>query len=290
MRFCISKRPTALPLLLCLLGSACAALAQEDPATTPAKVLVINREYTKPGKGGALHEKTESAYIAAAKAGKAPFHYLAATSMTGPDRALFFVGYPSFTAWENENKTMDAMPATGAALDKAMVPDGDLLSETDTSVWIRDDEQSYNPKLVTGTRYLELSLYRIKPGHDAEWSEVVKLVKAGYMKAVPEASWTVYGQYYGTYGSAYLVITPLKSVAELDQHLIGGKAFADALGKDGLKKLDELVASCVSEEQQNLFRISPKMSIPPLSWINAEPDFWQPKAAAPKKAAAKPAQ
>lgn len=285
----ITMRSTALPLLLCLLGSASAVMAQEDPATTPAKVLVINREYTKPGKGGALHEKTEGAYVAAAKAGKVPFHYLAATSITGPDRALFFVGYPSFTAWADENKTMDAMPTTGASLDKAMVPDGDLLSETDTSVWIRDDEQSYNPKLVPGTRFLDLSLYRIKPGHEAEWSEAVKLVKAGYMKAVPEATWTVYSEYYGTYGSAYLVITPLKSVAELDDHMMGDRKWVEAMGKDGMKKLDELMASCVSEEQQNLFRISPKMSIPPVAWINAEPDFWAPKPTPAKKPAAKPA-
>jgi hypothetical protein len=284
-------RSTPLALLLCAVAAAPLALrAQDDAATSPAKVLVINREYTKPGKGGALHEKTESAYIAAAKAGKAPFHYVAATSLTGPDRALFFVAYPSFTAWSDENKLMDSMPATGASLDRAMVPDGDLLSETDTSVWIRSDEQSYNSRFVPGTRYLELSLYKIKPGHEAEWAEVVKLVKAGYMKAIPEATWTVYSEYYGSYGTAYLVIVPLKSLAEIDDHMMGDHKWVEAMGKDGMKKLQDLIASSVSEQQENLFRISPKMSIAPEAAIKAEPDFWTPKSAAPKKPAAKPAQ
>src|SRR5580698_6015848 len=120
--------------LLCALGSAPMLIAQNDGASGPPQVLVINREFLKPGKGGP-HEKTESAFAAAAKANKAPFHYLGMTSLTGQDRALFLSGYASFTEWANERAAMDKMPALGAALDNAMIPDGDLLSGTDTTVW-----------------------------------------------------------------------------------------------------------------------------------------------------------
>jgi hypothetical protein len=284
------KYPVA-TVLLCAF-SAPFLVAQDNGVNGPPKVLVINREYLKPGRAGTMHEKTESAYIAAAKANKAPFGYLAMTSMSGPDRALFFSGYGSFAAWEAEEKASDKIPALGPALDHAMTADGDLLSATDASIWMRSDEMSYKPTNIMGMRYFELELFLIKPGHDADWEEIVKMVKAAYAK-VPGASWSMFAQAFGTStsGQQYLVAMPMKSLAEIDQHMSSGdKAFADAMGKDGMKKLESLEAVAVQSEQSNLFRISPKMSLPPAEWIAAEPDFWAPKHAAPAKKPAEPAK
>src|ERR1039458_6177722 len=58
----------------------------------PPKVLVIEREFTKPGKDGAVHEKSESAFVNAVTAAKWPTHYFAAKSMSGKPRVLFFFG------------------------------------------------------------------------------------------------------------------------------------------------------------------------------------------------------
>jgi hypothetical protein len=288
MKLFRAKYPVA-AILLCSLGSASFLIAQDNGKNGPPKVLVINREYLKPGRTGSAHERTESAYIAAAKANKAPFHYLGMSSMTGPDRALFFSGYDSFTDWASQDKAEDASPALGPALDRAMLADGDLLSETDASVWTRDDEKSMNPGNLLGMRFMELTLFHIKPGHTAEWDEVVKMVKDAYKKGVPEATWVMFQEAYGSPGGGYLVIEPLKSVGDIDAHMASGPKFAAAMGKDGMKKLDSLMASSVEEEQSNLFRIDPKMSLPPAEWIAAEPDFWTPKhAAAPAKKPAAP--
>jgi hypothetical protein len=135
---------------------------------------------------------------------------------------------------------------------------------------------------------MEITLFRIKPGHGSEWDEVVKMVKAAYKKGVPEAVWDTFEEAYGTPGNGYLVITPLKSVGEIDAHMASGPKFAAAMGADGMKKLGALMSACVEEEQSNLFAIDPKMSLPPAEWIAAEPDFWAPKAAAPAKKAAAP--
>ena len=62
------KKIIGLSAALCLLflGSAIASAQQAaDETMTPPKVLVINREYLKPGKSGSLHEKTESAFVRA---------------------------------------------------------------------------------------------------------------------------------------------------------------------------------------------------------------------------------
>jgi hypothetical protein len=281
LEFMKLKITTAIPAMALML---CAAGTMSAQDLGPPKVLVINREYTKPGKGGELHEKSESAFVAAAKANKAPFHYLGMTSVTGPDRALFFSGYDSFASWAAENKEIDKIPALGSALDHAMVGDGDLLSETDTSVWMRDDEMSLNPGNLVGMRYMELRLFKIKSGHSAEWSEAVKMVKDAYKKGVPEANWVMFEEMYGSPGGGFLVIEPLKSIGEIDAHMASGPKFAAALGKDGMKKLDSLMAASIEEEQTNLFHFDPKMSLPWPELIAGEPDYWTPKhAAAPAK-------
>jgi hypothetical protein len=62
--------------------------------------------------------------------------------------------------------------------------------------------------------------------------------------------------------------------------------FGEALGEDGLKKLDHLVAESVESTQHELFQIDPRMSYVPEEWIRADPEFWKPKAQAMAKPAA----
>lgn len=248
--------------------------AQNDGSNGPPKVLVIQRELVKPGRSGGMHEKTESAFVAAVKANHLDIHYLALTSLSGPDRALFLSGYPSVGAWEEERKAVGKNAAGEAALDRADVADGEHLTEQAQSVWRLNDEMSLNENGLHGDRYMQIEQFKIKPGHVAEWEELVKLVKAGYEKGIPGASWDMFEQVFGTAGNGYIVIVKLKSLAEIDEHHAGGKAFVDAMGESGMKKLGQLEAACVESQETNLFAFSPKMSVPREEWVKDEPEFW----------------
>jgi hypothetical protein len=273
-----TRLPASLCLLLLLSSSASVAVFAQDSSIIPSnKVLVVAREYTKPGKDHSPHQKTESAYVSASAASKAASHYYAVTSLSGPQRALFFYSYPSFAAWEAENKGIEQDTTLSAALDSANIADGDLLSSTDASVWLRRDDMSLNPGYRVGARYTEISHFRIKPGHHSDWDDLVKMVIAGYKKGVPEAHWGAYEEAYGTPGDGFIFITTIKSGADLDGEFASGPRFEAAMGPDGLKKLDELAAACIDSEMTNLFSIDPKMSYPPDAFVKAEPDFWKPK-------------
>ena len=117
--------------------------------------------------------------------------------------------------------------------------------------------------------------FRIRPGHYREWEDLVKLVIDGYKK-VPGAHFGTYQEAYGSPGSGFLVLITVKSAADLDAEEGQGKQFEEALGAEGVKKLDELEAACVESRQTNLFVIDPKMSYPPETWVKADPDFWMP--------------
>ena len=279
----------SLASLVCLLSLAPAsALAQQASVEGPPPIMVINREFLKPGRGGSAHEKTEAAYLAAARAGKAPFNYFALTSMTGPDQALFVSNYASFAEWEAQNKLADKTPALGMSLDHAMLADGDLLSSTDTTVWMHRPDLSLNESSLAGVRYMEIQQVHIKPGHRKELEDGAKMYNAGY-KNIPGANWAAYQQVYGNDSNIFLFITLYKSLSETDAAMGPSfKSFMAAVGEGGMKKLDAMEQDVAQSESLNLFRISPKMSLVPDAIIKQDPDFWKPKPAAPKPAA-KPA-
>src|SRR5580698_9925721 len=117
------KTLSGLLMGVCLcFGGLRAMVAQENAAGAamgPPKVLVIMREFLKPGKAGSVHEKSESAFVSAMTAAKWPTHYLAMDSLSGPSRSLFFVGYDSFADWQQDNLAMQKNATLGAAMDRA---------------------------------------------------------------------------------------------------------------------------------------------------------------------------
>jgi hypothetical protein len=279
-------------IMSCLLGGtflcgglSLAAAQEMSGVTPPPKVLLVYREFLKPGKGGAPHEKAESAFVQAYAHAKSPTHYLAANSLTGKNRALFFIGYDSFDAWEKDSLATQKNAPLSAALDRAAVADGELLSETDASLLVYNEEQSLRaPVDIAHMRYFEISLYRVRAGHRKEWADAVKLVKAAYEK-VPDAHWAMYEAFFGQEDTTYIVFIPRKSAAEIDHASEESKAFMAAMGEDGMKKLGELESSAIEFHQNNLFQFSPAMSYPRDEWVKADPGFWKPKAAAaPAKA------
>ena len=270
----------ASPLLLSLLVSTPPTLfAQESGVlTSPNKVLVIDREYLKPGRDGAPHEAAEGAFLSAMAASKTPTpRYYAGVSVSGPSRALFLYYYPSFAAIEAAHMKIAGDATLSAALDRASVADGDLLTESDTSTWVRRDDLSLNPGFRAGSHLLEISLFHVRPGHYKEWEDLAKLVIDGYKKGVPDAHWAAYEEAYGAPGGGFLIITSMKSASEIDAEFTSDKQFEAAMGEEGMKKMEELEAVCVESRQTNLFVLDPKMSNPSDALIKADPDFWKVK-------------
>jgi len=288
------KRFIGSGLLLCLLAGGALTLAAQSGsgAMPPPNVLVISREFLKPGKGGTLHEKTESAFVQAMTAAKSPTRYIGTDAMSGLNRSVFFIGYDSFAAWEKDNLATYGNPTLAAALDRAFQADGELLTSYETNVFAFRGDLSYNPNVDIGQmRYFEVDAFHTKPGHEMEWEEIAKMYVENYGKAIPNAHWATYQEMFGTRsGGVYIVIIPMKSLAEVDAALAGGKKFMDQLGESGMKKMMELSAASTEWTETSLLAFNPKLSYASEGWIKSDPSFWKPKAAAAaKKPAPKPA-
>jgi hypothetical protein len=267
---------------------ACSSTVAAQGNAPAHNVLQITREFTKPGKNGMAHDKTESLFVQAMSKAKWPTRYLGMTSLSGKQRALFFIWYESFDAWDKDMAAQAKNAALTAGLEHANVTDGELLDSVDQGVFVSNEEMSLRPMAdISHQRYLEISSYHVRPGHTKEWIELVKLVKGAYEKAVPGAHWRVVEQRYGGDGGTYLVLTSHKTLAEIDRGFAESQQFYAALGEDGMKKFSELIEKSVESSQHQLFAFNPRMSYVADEWVKADPDYWKPKAAAAP--AAKPA-
>jgi hypothetical protein len=244
--------------------------------TPPPKILTITREFLKPGKSGAMHEKTESDFVKAFRDAKWPTTYIGMDSLSGKPRSLFFTGYDSYAAWEKDALAVQKNSALSAAIDRAGVADGELQSDADGGVFEYREELSLRaPVDIAHMRYFEITMIVAKPGHDAELVKLSKMYVAAYEK-IPDVHWAAFEAQYGQYGNAYLFISPLKSATEIDAEFGQGKQFEQALGADGMKQLDELAEKSIQSTQTNLFMINPKESYVSDAWIKADPAFWKP--------------
>jgi hypothetical protein len=275
----MSKIVRCLTGLAVTFACATAARAQSEGTTVP-RVLQITREYTKPGKAGQAHDKMEAAFVQAMAKAKWPVHYLALTSLSGKQRALFMTRYPSFEAYEKDGAATQKNATLSTALERAGVADGDLLESVDQGVFVYEEEMSLRPRPdLSHMRFMEITTYHVRPGHGKDWEDAVKMVKAAYEKALPDAHWGMYRQMYGGDDGTYLVMIAHETLAQIDRGLLeNDKKFLGAMGEDGMKKLEELIAAGVESSQHQLFAFNPSMSYIYDEWITSDPDYWRPKA------------
>lgn len=248
-----------------------------DP-NAPPRVLVIFREEVKPGKAAA-HSAIEVGWPAAFAKAQWPVHYLAATTMTGPSEAWFLTGYPSFEAWEQDTKALEANQAMSAELDKLSARDGELLNRWSSIVATYVPTLSYQPLGVPGLvdkRYMSIEMFRVKPGRGAEFNEQWREIIAAHEKAKMDEHWATYAVQSGMPSGTLLFIYARKSLKDLDDAntMHGAAAYRDATGERGRARNREMSQIAVDFSQTILFAFSPKMSYVPKAFSDADPAYW----------------
>ena len=258
-----------------------ALLAQSGPMPPPPLMLFV-REEVKPGHGAA-HAATESAWTRALVRGKSQDHYLGMSAMTGASEAWFIMGYASYADWEAKQNEFDKNPALKGEIDKISAQDGEHLNGTRTWLGTLRKDLSYGPPVEIGKmRYMRVRTFRIKQGQGRAFEEGVKMALAAYEKSHYAASFAFYEVAAGTGSPTYLVLRPLKSLAELDGMAAAEKAFQEALGEEGQKAMAKVFTDTVNAVENQLRAFSPKLSFPGPAVTASDPGFWtvKPPAAA----------
>jgi hypothetical protein len=281
------KKGFTLAAAMVLVAGASSLLAQTPAAPGgPPKVLQIFREEVKPGKSVA-HEKWETGWPRAFAKANWPTRFLAITSLTGPSEAWFLTGHESFAAWEKDRQNLDKATALKAEDDRLSAGDGEFLSAHRSIVAAFREDLSNKPNITLGKmRYFRIVTYRVRPGHDADFTDAVKIVREAYEKAKVDLPWAVYQIVSGMPGPTFLVLVPMKSLEEIDAAFARSKTIQEAEGEENGKKLQKLASDGYLNTESNIYAFSPKMSYVAPEVASADPDFWTPKPAAAPAAAA----
>jgi hypothetical protein len=279
--------PFLLGLSLAVAGNTMAAAQNDTSASVSApKYLQVTVEYTKPGKGGLAHDKTESAFVQAMTKAKYPIHYVAFNSMSGKARAIYLAHFDSFDALQQANKVFDD-PATAKEFERLNVADGELLEDTKQLIFSYVPDLSYHSRSPSPKiRYLEIRIVSVRPGHGKEFNDLVKLWIAAADKAGSTDHWGAYRVEYGDQVGSYVFLTSDNSMADIDQSYAEEPKFTAVLTDEDKAKMRDLRAAAIEGDRFELYSVNPAQSYVSEEYIKTDP-FWKPKPAATP--AAKPA-
>jgi hypothetical protein len=271
---------------------ACAHQTCAQAATPAPNYLQIFREEVKVGHAPA-HAKTEMGWPRAFAKHNWPTHYIAMTSITGPAEAWYVTPWQSLADWERDTAAIAGNAALQAEMDRLSGEDAQHLTNGRSLVARYRADLSHRPGVnIPQQRYLSISIVRIRPGRNEDFEASRKISVDAHVKAGVNDNHSVYQVISGMPAGTFLIVTPMKSLAEVDASpQVHGQAFQDAIGDAGRKKLSELAGSGTIGAETMYFAFSPEMSYPPKEYMDADPGFWKPKAkAAPARKEAPPAK
>jgi len=270
--------PILLGLTLALSGgSMVTSQDQSAAAVSTPKYLQIVVEYTKPGKGGLAHDKTESAFVQAMNKAHFPIHYIAFNAMSGPTRAIYLSHFDSYEAMEKANKVFEE-PGIASDFDRLNQADGELLDSTKTLFFSFVPELSYHVRTdISHGHFLEARILHVRPGHGKDFEELVKLWIAAEDKVGTADHWGAYRIDYGEQIGSYIFLTSDNSLADIDKSNAEDSKFASALSESDKVRMRELREAAVDADRFELYSVNPAQSYVPEEFTKADPDFWKPK-------------
>jgi hypothetical protein len=266
LRFCFALGLSALPLL-----------AADDLPTSQPNVISIIREKVKTGHVAA-HTRHEAGWPAAFEKAQHPYHYLALSSITGPDEAWFVIPYESHAKMGDDFQKAEANKELSAETERLQIEDAQHVDAVSVIHAMARKDLSYGdfPEIVQ-MRLFEVTVFSIRPGHGTEFEEAAKAYAAASKKAGIKTGFRTYQVLAGLPTPTYLTFSSMKEFADLDK---GGEEFAKTMGAANEQEkaaMSKGMREAVLKEETTRFRIDPKMSYVSMETRKKAPDFWLPK-------------
>ncbi|MEP6920220.1 MAG: hypothetical protein ABI967_03765 [bacterium] len=281
------KKSLLLVVLSLVLSSVSLVVAQEGPP----KVLLIVREEIKPGMMDD-HNRHSAEFASIFSQLQTPNHRLAMVPVAGSENEVLYVtGAESFGELEGimqatDKKMSDPNPSVKAQMARLQNEAPGMHNGMRDMMAIYRPDLSFNPGVPVATmRYFSITTVRVRPGHDAQFTETTqKVINPARQKAkVDGLHVAVYQIISGAPGGTYMAFRLLKSLAEFDSG-IAAKVRA-AMTDDQKKEADKSVSDAIMSSEASTYMLMPKMSYVDSAMAAGDPEFWHPKmemAAKPK--------
>ncbi len=213
-------------------------------------------------------------YIAA----KAPIEVLGMKAITGSSQSWLIESHRSFGSIEAVERAIAEAPAsesTRAELeDEAISPSNRMLGLYRHALGYRPDEAI---KLLQTARYFQVSIYRIRPGADIDFAELIRIRKATFDSINLDRPEIGYQVISGGSSGTYVFLAPLPSLKTLDNGIARMPVYSEGIGHAGGPRAAgrQIQTEAEVTREHLLFRVQPRMSYVSDAFAAADPDFWR---------------
>jgi hypothetical protein len=255
--------------------------AQERPpsvrsAGSPPRYINVVHERLKPGRGAA-YDGMLSSIRGGYEQFNIPAYWIELRSFTGPDESFALNFFDSFGDAEKIAGSLAAAVAAHpelAGLQDRLLEEN--ISSTTNLIAERVDAISSRAGTINFAkmRLLHLTVFRIRPGHEAEFAEAAKSIADAYEKGEGSPAWVIYAVNAGAPAPSYLMLTALSSLKDEDAAAARRAPAMEAAGAAVQQRLQEIARAAYDSIETNVYFVSPQLSHMPKDFTALDPAFW----------------
>ena len=248
--------------------------AQTSPTTSsgspgsPPKIVLLVHQQFQTGKAGE-REQLEVETCKKFEEFGIPIPWIEMESVTGSQGALFFDPASSLEEMDRAGQLLSQMYSAHPELVQLQNEIEARMASSKTIVARRRDDLGKSGEGIdlSKAHYWRITVVNVHPGHAADFAEADKLRAS----TSPETSWVVYEVDSGTTLPTFLVIEPLRSLADADK-----KTEPKRTPERGHRDFDQIAREAFASVESNLWAIHPEMSHVSRGFASGDPDFWTP--------------
>jgi hypothetical protein len=269
-------------ILACVLACVSIVRAQNNSGEAakpgPPKLLNMAHQELKPGRIGA-YDELETSIARIYNRENIPVYWLELESITGPSEVLYL---NFFDSSEELAKSAAALNA-GLAAHPELVQMQDKLLQENTSnattvLAVRREDMGYRANSIdfSKMRALRLSTVFAHPGYERAFMETEWSLSEASEKVQAQSAWAVYEVVGGLPEPAFVIVTPMKSLADVDDIVAAGESVKKGQAGALQQHLQELARIAFGTSDTRLFSVGPKMSHVSKKFAAGDAEFWAP--------------
>jgi hypothetical protein len=224
-----------------------------------------------------IHQQPGAASVRAYADAQASVEVVGMAAMTGRPETWLIEVHDSFASIEDVDKALRPLAPFGAVVEGDQ-PSSDILAGSRSLIAVYRPGYSYRPeqavRALRKARYCQVSVYRLHPGSEAEFAELVKSRRIVFDSINLDKPDIAYYVLSGALSGTYVFLAPLDSLKTFDDGLAKVPVYAENVAAEAAKSGE------VAREYL-LFRVEPETSWVSDDFASADPEFWRGKAKTP---------
>jgi hypothetical protein len=227
----------------------------------------------KPGTGGASMKPYANVGAAV--------NVIGLTSVTGLPETWLVEAHYSFASVEELDQRLSALAPVRASSDSSDPLQDDVLTPSRTMLAQYRPAWSYRPdqaiRMFPRARYFQVSLFRIRPGTEADFGELIRLRRATADVVNLDRPDLAYQVMSGAPGGTFIFVAPIASLRNFDEGVNPVPVYAEGLANSRVKDGSKIATDTEISREHLLFRVEPRISYVSSDFADVDPEFWRGK-------------